>query len=185
MKKNQIKKQCLNCKEVFFRPHSKADRPFCSRKCSGEHQSKQGNSICVCRHCRKEVLRRNSRPGEFCSVKCSALFHAQPRRELIICRVCGAAAHKEKFLKAKYCSAKCNLAHVATRSSKRWVIKSPRGVIYRPINLLDFVERNPELFTDIPRRKTSMGKRMSSGFRGCGEWLGWIMLRPPTVVSKT
>ena len=175
MRKNQIKKHCRNCQGVFYRSPCYADRPFCSRECSAEHQHKIRTVLMCCPYCQKQFQRRAGRLGKFCSVKCAALFNAIPHNVTITCVVCGKPARRKKSEQGKYCSQAC----VITDRGKTWVIKSPKGVVYTVTNLAKFVRSNPDLFAGVPERKTTIAQRMCGSFKSCGTWLDWIMIKSP------
>lgn len=75
---------CQNCGVVFKRNPARVRTPkFCSRKCRGEYEHKEGNVEVLCNNCGAKIFYRRSKvlknKHNFCNIKCMSGFNSKYR----------------------------------------------------------------------------------------------------------
>lgn len=158
---------CENCgKKVVKNSHtyrSKTKHHFCSKKCSGEFNSKQSTITLTCSQCNKEFVKpksavKNSKQY-FCCSECKKLYNTKyctkcnkpiPKsRKYDLCSECLAEErHNEKYIKfnCAYCGKKSKRLKAHTKGETLFCSRKCMGLYMRndPNKLAD-VSKDPKI----------------------------------------
>lgn len=158
---------CENCgKKVVKNSHtyrSKTKHHFCSKKCSGEFNSKQSTITLTCSQCNKEFVKpksavKNSKQY-FCCSECKKLYNTKycakcnkpiPKsRKYDLCSECLAEErHNEKYIKfnCAYCGKESERLKAHTKGETLFCSRKCMGLYMRndPIKLAD-VSKDPKI----------------------------------------
>ena len=158
---------CENCgKEVVKNSHtyrSKTKHHFCSKKCSGEFNSKQSTITLTCPQCNKKFVKPKSAVKDskqyFCCSECKKLYNSKyctkcnkpiPKsRKYDLCPECLAEErHNEKYIKfnCAYCGKESERLKVHTKGETLFCSKKCMGLYMRidPTKLAD-VSKDPKI----------------------------------------